>query len=229
MECLVKDHQRPIIANFRSGIVRLLIATNVIQEGIDVPSCDCVIHFDILNNVTQLVPSRGRARYSSSKFVLICAEQEESACKKIFSKEAETKSLVESIILSKFQRQEEKETIAFLTCLSEMIYNAKHLKARKPQKTLSREIPRHTLKKTMKIQVSNVTKEQAEMLSKFIETKIICQSISEPTLGQLLCGKYFIDVDCLIPEVDEKSTAQIFGKIYETIREEFPLFDFLAR
>ena len=224
-----KDHQRPIIANFRSGIVRLLIATNVIQEGIDVPSCDCVIHFDILSNVTQLVQSRGRARYSSSKFVLICTEQEESACKKIFSKEAETKSLVESIILSNFQRQEEKETIAFLTCLSEMIYNAKHLKARKRQKTLYREIQKHTLKKSMKIQISNVTKEQGELLSKFIETKIICQSIADPIQDQISGGKFFIDADCLIPDVDEKTTSQIFGKIYEAIREEFPHFDFLAR
>jgi RNA-dependent RNA polymerase len=224
-----KEHQRPIIANFRSGIIRLLIATNVIQEGIDVPSCDCVIHFDILNNVTQLVQSRGRARYSSSKFVLICTEQEEAACKKIFFKEAETKSLVESIILSNFQRQEDRETISFLTCLSEMIYNAKHLKARKREKTLYREAQKQNLKKTMKVQISNVSKQQAELLSKFIETKIICQSISQPIEDQVLSEKYFFDVDCLIPDVDEKSTSQIFGKIFEAIREEFPCFDSLVR
>ena len=222
-----KDHQRPIIANFRNGIVRLLIATNDIQEGIDVPSCDCVIHFDILNNVTQLAQSRGRARYSSSKFVLICTEQEEAACRKIFSKEAETKALVESTIFSNFKLQEIQETIKFLFFLSEMIYNAKYLKAKKPQKALYRESQKSNLKKSMKIQISNILKEHSESLIKYIETKIICQSISDPFPDQLSDGKFFILIDCLIPDVDEKSTSQIFSKIYEAIREEFSQLDFL--
>jgi endoribonuclease Dicer len=51
--------------------VNLLFTTDVTEEGIDVPNCSCVIRFDLPRTVCSYVQSRGRARRSSSSFVLM--------------------------------------------------------------------------------------------------------------------------------------------------------------
>ncbi|RLN41300.1 Type III restriction enzyme, res subunit family protein, expressed [Panicum miliaceum] len=51
--------------------VNLLFTTDVTEEGIDVPNCSCVIRFDLPRTVCSYVQSRGRARRSSSSYVLM--------------------------------------------------------------------------------------------------------------------------------------------------------------
>lgn len=51
--------------------VNLLIATDVVEEGIDVPKCSTVIRFDITKTVRSNVQSRGRARQTNSKFIIM--------------------------------------------------------------------------------------------------------------------------------------------------------------
>ena len=41
---------------------QILVATDVVSEGIDVPECSLVVVFDDLKNVTSFVQMRGRAR-----------------------------------------------------------------------------------------------------------------------------------------------------------------------
>lgn len=69
--------QSSVLSKFRSGRVNLLVATSVVEEGVDVPKCNSVIRFDFPPNFRSYIQSKGRARARKSKYILLLEEGEE--------------------------------------------------------------------------------------------------------------------------------------------------------
>lgn len=63
--------QNEIIEKFRKGRITLLIATSVVEEGLDIPRCNLVIRFDFPPNIRSYIQSKGRARAKPSKYILM--------------------------------------------------------------------------------------------------------------------------------------------------------------
>lgn len=82
----LKRNQRQPIKDFTSGKLQVLVATDVLSEGIDVPECSLVVAFDTVANSTAFVQMRGRARqHDGGAFVLFARDRE--ALERIFQLE----------------------------------------------------------------------------------------------------------------------------------------------
>jgi len=64
---MLKEVRDNHLAAFRSGRCRVLVATCALEEGLDVPACDCVIRFDFFANVKSHLQGSGRARKDGSE------------------------------------------------------------------------------------------------------------------------------------------------------------------
>ncbi|KAH0555738.1 hypothetical protein GP486_006317 [Trichoglossum hirsutum] len=63
--------QKTTLDDFRGGKKNLVIATSVLEEGIDISACHLVICFNGPSTLKSFVQRRGRARAKRSKFVLM--------------------------------------------------------------------------------------------------------------------------------------------------------------
>ncbi|CDI97990.2 DiCer Related family member dcr 1 [Echinococcus multilocularis] len=68
---LSTNEQLSVLDGFRTNAFNVLVATNVVEEGLDVRSCSVVIKADELTNFRSFIQSQGRARAKTSYFVLL--------------------------------------------------------------------------------------------------------------------------------------------------------------
>ncbi|KAK2013126.1 RNase3 domain-containing protein [Colletotrichum eremochloae] len=57
------------IHRFRHAEVNCLFATQVAEEGLDIPDCNLVMRFDLYKSVIQYIQSKGRARRQDSEYI----------------------------------------------------------------------------------------------------------------------------------------------------------------
>ncbi|KAI4720159.1 P-loop containing nucleoside triphosphate hydrolase protein [Aureobasidium sp. EXF-10727] len=69
--------QQQTLDDFRIGKKSLIIATSVLEEGIDISSCQTVICFDAPLNLVSFVQRRGRARKKDSKYIILLADDDD--------------------------------------------------------------------------------------------------------------------------------------------------------
>ncbi|KAG8390725.1 hypothetical protein BUALT_Bualt01G0113300 [Buddleja alternifolia] len=78
-----RKEQNAIIEEFRKGTVNIIVATSMLEEGLDVQSCNLVIRFDPSATICSFIQSRGRARMQNSDFVLMVKSDDCSACARV--------------------------------------------------------------------------------------------------------------------------------------------------
>jgi RNA-dependent RNA polymerase len=82
---ILKNFNRPESEATRLDQVRLIVSTSVLEEGLDIQSCDAVFRFGGRSSFIQFVQSRGRAR--SGKMYVILTTEDRAFIDKIFREE----------------------------------------------------------------------------------------------------------------------------------------------
>jgi ERCC4-related helicase len=75
-ELLEPKAQQTALDDFRQGRANLVVCTNALQEGIDMPTCHIVVCFDPPPNLVAFVQRRGRARRIQSKYIILHCEDD---------------------------------------------------------------------------------------------------------------------------------------------------------
>lgn len=73
-----EKEQEEMLDKFRHAELDLLVATSVLEEGVDVPICRSIIRFNPPPNITSWIQSRGRARAQRSSFVVMFSDTQQS-------------------------------------------------------------------------------------------------------------------------------------------------------
>lgn len=96
--------QDQVLDEFRIGACNLIIATSVLEEGIDISSCNLVVCFDRPANLKSFVQRRGRARDRKSNFVMMVAEND------VLTKKTDWQALEEQMITAYQEERKALET-----------------------------------------------------------------------------------------------------------------------
>uniref|UniRef100_A0A915Q2H1 RNA helicase n=1 Tax=Setaria digitata TaxID=48799 RepID=A0A915Q2H1_9BILA len=68
------EEQRTTIENFNQGTLKVLVATSVAEEGLDISSCNLIIKYNNTGSERSLIQRRGRARAKHSRSILLALD-----------------------------------------------------------------------------------------------------------------------------------------------------------
>lgn len=72
IESLISNRSnKKVLDRFKRGEINLIIATSVLEEGIDLQECNMVLSFDTPKTFRSYVQSKGRARMQNSQYVIM--------------------------------------------------------------------------------------------------------------------------------------------------------------
>ena len=114
---MTQEEQNAVIKAFRSGKLNLLVATSVLEEGIDVPACNLIIRYQHVTNEISLVQSRGRARTMDSKCYAIIGKGTPKEFQELQNEEKNhlVSDVIENHLPSEFQWLVEMQKIQLST------------------------------------------------------------------------------------------------------------------
>lgn len=94
---------KKIVNSFKDKEINVLIASNVVEEGIDVPTCSLVVKFDNPLEYRSYIQSKGRARHKTSKYIIMVPREEKLKYQKTYINFINIEKLLQNVIFITWQ------------------------------------------------------------------------------------------------------------------------------
>ncbi|MHA1754683.1 MAG: ERCC4 domain-containing protein, partial [Candidatus Odinarchaeia archaeon] len=101
---ITQKEQLEILNDFKKGLINVLVATSVAEEGLDIHECDLVLFYDISPSVVRFIQRKGRTgrKYPGSVIILITKNtRDEAYYWSVYRKERKIQYIVNSMKLQK--------------------------------------------------------------------------------------------------------------------------------
>lgn len=95
-----KNNNR-VLDRFRRDEINLIIATSVLEEGIDLQECNLVVCFDAVETFRQYVQTKGRARMRNSKHVIMAPSADKNKTQKKLDEWAQINKILRNYLVEK--------------------------------------------------------------------------------------------------------------------------------
>lgn len=102
-----------VLRKFRAHETNLLIATSIVEEGVDIPKCNLVVRFDLPTEYRSYVQSKGRARAPVSNYIMLA----DTGRTKAFEEDLNTYKAIEKVTSSLYLMR-----LSLLRAVSETSY-----------------------------------------------------------------------------------------------------------
>ncbi|XP_031345881.1 endoribonuclease Dicer-like [Photinus pyralis] len=96
-----------ILHDFKTKKVNLLVASNVLEEGVDIPTCTLVVKFCAVTNYCAYIQSKGRARHLNSLYYMLVNEDESNEFFRSYQKFQKVEDILNLHLHGNYQDAEE--------------------------------------------------------------------------------------------------------------------------
>ncbi|EEZ99277.1 dicer-2 isoform X1 [Tribolium castaneum] len=97
----ITKKNREVLNSFVSKEINVLVSSNVLEEGVDIPKCTLVIKFDKSEDYRSYIQSKGRARHIKSLYYTIVETTDVAKYDKKYSAFKEIENLVNDLLIGK--------------------------------------------------------------------------------------------------------------------------------
>ncbi|XP_018354963.1 PREDICTED: endoribonuclease Dicer [Trachymyrmex septentrionalis] len=102
VSCIAKWNKE-VLQRLKNGSSNCIVATDVVDEGIDIATCTLIIRYDVPADFRAYVQSKGRARHNLSSYLILVENDDEDFLKKYYQYK-DTEKKLKRILIGKNER-----------------------------------------------------------------------------------------------------------------------------
>lgn len=219
---MTKVQQIDALSLFKEGRHKIVIATSVAEEGLDIQKCNLVIRYSYVSNEIAMVQARGRGRRENGKYFVVAEQGDKTAEREELNiiREAMMNRAIE-MLREKFRR-DPRECLNIILGLQKNAKTERDLAAKNKEGFLVRqgEYVLRCQKCSNFICMSNEVRKIQNA-----HHACICDDIKERVLGQRLPRPQFEDVDlkCAVGKLLCRSCGSDLGNVSIYKNAQFPI------